>query len=118
MRRTRKLHLRRGMVRLRRISPVAEDSGDRPLSEPTAGTQPCRREPLFMPLFGHCLEPVAGLSGVESSRSFPRHWLAEVRHFGSFAADEVVSTKAYSATPRARPGEPLPLSGQRCRSPR
>ena len=36
--------------RLRRISPVAAHSGDRLLSEPTAGTQPCRREPLFMPL--------------------------------------------------------------------
>src|SRR5580700_1164609 len=35
-----------------RISPVAAHSGDRLLSEPTAGTQPCRREPLFMPLFG------------------------------------------------------------------
>src|ERR1700724_480336 len=35
-------------VRNRRISPVAAHSGDRLLSEPTAGTQPCRREPLFM----------------------------------------------------------------------
>jgi hypothetical protein len=35
--------------RNRRISPVAAHSGDRLLSEPTAGTQPCRREPLFMP---------------------------------------------------------------------
>ena len=34
--------------RYRRISPVAAHSGDRLLSEPTAGTQPCRREPLFM----------------------------------------------------------------------
>jgi hypothetical protein len=33
----------------RRISPVAAHSGDRLLSEPTADTQPCRREPLFMP---------------------------------------------------------------------
>jgi len=40
-------------VRNRRISPVAAHSGDRLLSEPTAGTQPCRREPLFMPLTGH-----------------------------------------------------------------
>jgi hypothetical protein len=36
-----------------RISPVAAHSGDRLLSEPTAGTQPCRREPLFMPLSCH-----------------------------------------------------------------
>src|SRR5438105_6009513 len=35
------------------ISPVAADSGDRLLSEPTAGIQPCRREPLFMPHCGH-----------------------------------------------------------------
>jgi len=34
------------------ISPVAAHSGDRLLSEPTADTQPCRREPLFMPLPG------------------------------------------------------------------
>jgi len=34
--------------RFRRISPVAAHSGDRLLSEPTAGTQPCRREPLFL----------------------------------------------------------------------
>jgi hypothetical protein len=34
---------------IRRISPVAAHSGDRPLSEPTAGTQPCRREALFLP---------------------------------------------------------------------
>ena len=31
-------------------SPVAARSGDRLLSEPEAGTQPSRREPLFMPL--------------------------------------------------------------------
>jgi hypothetical protein len=35
--------------RNRRISPVTAHSGDRLVSEPTAGTQPCRREPLFMP---------------------------------------------------------------------
>ena len=40
----------------RRISPVAAHSGDCLLSEPTAGTQPCRREPLFMP---HCGRPLA-----------------------------------------------------------
>ena len=35
--------------RNRRIFLVAAHPGDRLLSEPTAGTQPCRREPLFMP---------------------------------------------------------------------
>src|ERR1700720_253837 len=35
--------------RYRRISPVSAHSGEGLLSEPTAGTQPCRREPLFMP---------------------------------------------------------------------
>src|SRR5467141_3289667 len=39
--------------RNRRISPVAAHSGDRLLSEPTADTQPCRREPLFMPRSRH-----------------------------------------------------------------
>ena len=38
--------------RFRRIWPVAAPSGDRLLSEPKAGTQPCRREPLFVPLSG------------------------------------------------------------------
>ena len=43
----------------RRVSPVAAQSGDRPLSEPTAGTQPCRPEPLFMP---HCRQATVGRS--------------------------------------------------------
>ena len=42
-----------------RVSPVAAHSTDRLLSEPTADTQPWRREPLLMPHFCHCLEPVA-----------------------------------------------------------
>src|SRR4029077_15892169 len=42
-----------GKVRKRRISLVAAHSGDRLLSEPTAGTQPCWGEPLFMPLSRH-----------------------------------------------------------------
>jgi hypothetical protein len=37
-----------GNDRLRRVASVAARSGDRLLSEPTAGTQPCRQEPLFM----------------------------------------------------------------------
>jgi hypothetical protein len=48
--------------RNRRISPVAAHSGDRLLSEPIAGTQPCGREPLFMP---HCRHPAAPPDGVD-----------------------------------------------------
>src|SRR5438270_5979571 len=39
-------------MRTRQIRPAqgrAPEIGDRLLSEPTAGTQPCGREPLFMP---------------------------------------------------------------------
>jgi hypothetical protein len=39
--------------RWRRISLVAAHSGKRLLSEPTAGTQPCRREPLLVPEHGY-----------------------------------------------------------------
>jgi hypothetical protein len=35
--------------KVRRVAPVVAHSGIRLLSEPKAGTQPCRREPLFMP---------------------------------------------------------------------
>ena len=35
-----------------RVSPIASGRGDGLLSEPIAGTQPCRREPLFMPHTG------------------------------------------------------------------
>jgi hypothetical protein len=49
--------------RYRRISPVAAHSGDRLLSEPTAGTQPWRREPLFMSHSGHS-SPRSGQSPV------------------------------------------------------
>ena len=37
----------------RSVSLVVEHSGDRLLSEPIAGTQPGRRQPLFMPQFSH-----------------------------------------------------------------
>ena len=37
-----------GKVSNRRISPVAAHSGHRLISEPTADTLPCRREPAFM----------------------------------------------------------------------
>src|SRR5215813_13226773 len=39
-----------GLV-LRRISPIGARPDDGLLSEPTAGTQPWRREPLFMPRY-------------------------------------------------------------------
>jgi hypothetical protein len=61
----------RGKVRDRRVSPVVAHSGDRLLSEPIAGTQPCRREPLFMPLSGHSLQAMAmGRNAAE--RSIPK----------------------------------------------
>src|SRR5205085_12139449 len=37
----------------RRASPVTPRPREGPLTEPTAGPQPCRREPLFMPLSRH-----------------------------------------------------------------
>jgi hypothetical protein len=33
----------------RRVSPIAADPGEGPLSERIAGVQPVRREPVFMP---------------------------------------------------------------------
>jgi hypothetical protein len=39
-------------VCLRRLSPFAVRPGEGPLLEPTAGVQPVRREPLFMPHYG------------------------------------------------------------------
>jgi hypothetical protein len=47
----------------RRVSPVVAHSGDRLLSEPIAGTQPCRREPFFMPLSRPSLRLAAGERG-------------------------------------------------------
>jgi hypothetical protein len=75
--------------RFRRISPVAAHSGDRLLSEPTAGTQPCRREPLFMPHFGHSSdwdepilgEPIIGSSLPPSHRLSGRKPKSEYRYF-------------------------------------
>jgi hypothetical protein len=52
-----------------RISPVVAHSGDCLLSEPTAGTQPCRQEPLFMPHSGRSLtQPDSGAD--EGKRTF------------------------------------------------
>jgi len=64
---------------LRRISPVGAHSGDRLLSEPMAGTQPCRREPLFMPHCGHCLEPVAGFLGRKPAIAPPAIRINQIR---------------------------------------
>jgi hypothetical protein len=47
--RTDPFHGEGGKVSNRRVSPVVVHSGDRLLSEPIAGTQPCRQEPLFLP---------------------------------------------------------------------
>src|SRR6516162_10719013 len=49
--------------RLRRVSPVAAHTGDRLLPEPTAGTQPCRREPLFTHHYGLCPGRTHGSAG-------------------------------------------------------
>jgi hypothetical protein len=65
--------------RLRRISPVAAHSGDRLLSEPTAGTQPWQREPLLMPHFG----PLHRLLGQRGWRPFPLLMFDNVHHGGS-----------------------------------
>jgi hypothetical protein len=43
-----------GKVRNRRVSPVAPNPGEGLLTEPTAGTQPERRELVFMPLKRPC----------------------------------------------------------------
>ena len=50
----------------RRVSPVAARSGDCLVSEPTAGTQPWRRELVVMPLSGPCptANPTAGWVAV------------------------------------------------------
>jgi hypothetical protein len=53
MRRTRKLHLRRGKVRLRRILPTKVRPREGLMTEPTAAVQVWRRERVLMPLTGH-----------------------------------------------------------------
>ena len=62
-----------GRVRLRRVSPVAAPSSDRLLSEPRAGTQHLRQEPLFMPLSGHC-QTTTSTSQEGGNASFPSEW--------------------------------------------
>src|SRR5580700_6743929 len=57
-----------GDVSFRRVSPVAAHSGDRLLSEPTAGTQPCRREPLFMLRVFGCLPVTDSATRSEGRR--------------------------------------------------
>jgi hypothetical protein len=65
-------HGQDGKVRNRRISPVAAHSGDRLLSEPTAGTQPCRRERLFMPLSGRSCGSTSSCCCTQSGRYWHR----------------------------------------------
>src|SRR5205807_10151487 len=59
-------------MRTRQIRPAqgrAPEIGDRLFSEPTAGTQPCGREPLFTPRSGHTLgQRAAGRSGGSSRK--------------------------------------------------
>ena len=54
----------------RRVSLVVAHSGDRLLSEPIAGTQLCRREPLFMPLKRPCRRD-RGTAQVGGKEAFP-----------------------------------------------
>jgi hypothetical protein len=42
-----------GVVRFRRVSPVAPRRRESPVTEPTAGSEFCRGEPLFVPHSGH-----------------------------------------------------------------
>ena len=58
-----RLRDRRLKVRYRRISPIPVRPGEGQLTEPTAATQPWRRELGFMPHCCHCLEPVARSQG-------------------------------------------------------
>jgi hypothetical protein len=52
--------------RVRRVSPVPGRAGEGLLTEPTAATQPWRRQPLLMPLSGHSLsDPRRSQSGDE-----------------------------------------------------
>jgi hypothetical protein len=61
--------------RFRRVLSVTAYSGDRLLSEPIAGTPPCRREPLFVPHSGHTTRR-RGLaeSGWKTGDSFSLSW--------------------------------------------
>ena len=68
-RRAREWRLRVDLTRLtrehlngrnRRMSPVAAHPGEGRFTQPTAAARLRRREPPFMPQFGHCLKPVAG----------------------------------------------------------
>src|SRR5690348_14180742 len=60
--------------RFRRVSPVVAHSGDRLLSEPIAGTQPCRREPLFLPLCDHSLRSAATAYDAPLRHSFDAYF--------------------------------------------
>ena len=64
----------------RRFSPFCGPAGDGLLSEPTAGVQPCWREPRVMPHYGHWLEPAAGSKqgGYLSIAETPRRQLRSV----------------------------------------
>ena len=58
--------------RFRRVAPFGARSGEGPLSEPTAVSQPWPGELVFMPLSRHSSPPAATVSSqAESCRSFP-----------------------------------------------
>jgi hypothetical protein len=72
-------------VRNRRVSPVAARSSDRLLSEPRAGTQPLRREPLFMVHIRHrpIRKKIADTLEFEIAAHDPyRRWHAGIWQFG------------------------------------
>ena len=53
-----------GLVRFRRILPIAVRPGECPLTERTAGVQPVRQERVFMPRMGHSvIHPPPPLAG-------------------------------------------------------
>src|ERR1700730_4040067 len=81
-----------GRVRNRRISPVAAHSGDRLLSKPTAGTQPCRREPLFMPDSG----PTPSTAGLPKRRD--GLFQALLRDDGELSTQRLLDTERLFST--------------------
>ena len=83
-----------GKVRNRRISPIVAHSGDRLLSEPIAGTQPCRRQPLFLLRVFGCLPDTgvserteAGVRKASGEESAGELSLAVVSGYGDLAPE-------------------------------
>jgi hypothetical protein len=55
--------------RFRRISPIPDCRGEGRLTQSTAGLQPKKREPLFMPHTGRCPGLVGALGWKKNSHS-------------------------------------------------